>query len=218
MLHAVSFYGVVAFQEIIRLYPSAGDIFQRNKYRLMLISDPEFRKIKERLCLFVEFTSRTKDLDSRLRNTVAECASMEGYEVANNVLESGLGYFEALWSRTSDGNTALVQRTLQEANDAACNITDSRFFSEIIKADSIQKNKKLERSVQNANDLAKQYLISAVPGVVNKIVEVLKKIQAEGCMTKIKAETARYEDEELRKLRLQLIRHINCSTIQTRHP
>ena len=184
----------------------------------MLISDPEFRKIKERLCLFVEFTSRTKDLDSRLRNTVAECASMEGYEVANNVLESGLGYFEALWSRTSDGNTALVQRTLQEANDAACNITDSRFFSEIIKADSIQKNKKLERSVQNANDLAKQYLISAVPGVVNKIVEVLKKIQAEGCMTKIKAETARYEDEELRKLRLQLIRHINCSTIQTRHP
>jgi len=162
----------------------------------------------------VEFNSRTKDLDSHLRNTVAECASMKGYEVANNVLESGLGYFQALWPQTSDGNTALVQRALQEANGEACNITDSRFFSEIIKADSIQKNTELESSVQDANHLAEQYLISAVPGVVNKVVEV---IQAEVCMSKIKAETARYEEQERRKLRLQLIRNINGSTTRVQH-
>jgi len=167
----------------------------------------------------MEFTSRAKDLDNRLRSTVAESASMEGYEAAKNVLESGWGYFKAkLWSRTSDEETALVQRALQEANDEACNTTDSRFFSEIIKADSIQKNKRLKRSVQNANLLAEQYLIPAVSGVVNKIVEVIKKIQAEVYMTKIKAETVRYEDQERRKLRLQLIRCVNCSTIQTQRP
>ncbi|KIM52559.1 hypothetical protein SCLCIDRAFT_549343 [Scleroderma citrinum Foug A] len=188
----------VTFQEIIRLYPNAGHIFQRYKYQLTLISDSEFRKIKERLCLFVEFTSRTKDLDSYLCSTVAESASMKGYEAANNVLESGWGYFKALRLWTSDGKTALVKQ--------------------IIKADSIQKNKKLKPFVQNANRLAEQYLMSAVPGVVNKIAEVIKKIQAEICTAKIKAETVHYEDEERRKLRLQLIHHVNCSTIQTQHP
>ena len=224
-------YVVLHFQEIVSRYPEAGDHFQRNKDQLTKISDPDFRNIKERLCLAVEFISRAKDLDGRLRSVVAETAAMEGYKAARSAMESAskgtqpsieglrdvVNDIKDLLSGTGDDNVSLVQRTLQEANREARNITDSQFFSEIIGLDVIRKNEKLGRSVQRAKELAHKSLVSAVPRLVTKLVGLIKKVQEDACKATVKAETASYKDEEQRKLRLQLIRHVNGSTTQIQH-
>ncbi|KAL4072300.1 hypothetical protein J3A83DRAFT_4093511 [Scleroderma citrinum] len=222
----------LSFQEIATLYPEAHGIFHQNKDPLTKISEPEFRNIKNRLCLSVEFSSRAKDLDSSLRNSVAEAASMNGLKAAQNVLESTFKsertssksvkeYYQdwkAYLSGSSDEMASLARRILQEANGKAVNIADSRFFSEVIKVSSIQKNKQLKPSIQRAKDLTQQYLTSAIPRLVNKLVELIKKVQEDTCRRIVKAETASYEDEEQRKLRLELIRRVNGSTAQMQHP
>jgi len=225
---------VLPFQEIVCLYPEAGDHFQQNKDQLNKIFDPEFRKIKDRLCLAVKFVSRTKGrLDRRLRTLVAETAAMEGYKAAKSATESApkgaqpfkvqgiMGVvkdFKAALLGTGDDKASLAQRALQEADREARNITDSQFFSEIIELDIIRKNEQLGPSVQRAKELAHKSLMVTVPGLVTKLVGLIKMVQEDACRATVKAETISYKDEEKRKLRIQLIRHVNDSTTQIQHP
>ena len=231
VLWVVSLYVVPPFQEIVSLYPEAGDHFQRNKDSLTKISAPEFRNIKDRLCLFVKFISRAKDLDDCLCSVVAETAAMEGYTAAKSAMESvskgtqplTRGFMgvvndtKASLLGTGDDDASLAHRALQEANREACNITDSQFFSEIIGLDIIRKNEKLGPLVQRAKELAHKSLMVIVPRLVTKLVGLIKKVQEDACRATAKAEIVSYSDEEQRKLRLQLIRHVNGSTTQIQH-
>ncbi|KAL4072279.1 hypothetical protein J3A83DRAFT_4092477 [Scleroderma citrinum] len=226
-------------KEVLTLYPyvlfflaflfphfldRAGDVFRKNKDQLTKISNFEFRSIKDQLCLCVEFVSRSRDLDSRLRREVAETAAIEGFRAANNVVGSASKdtqtsrySIKSLWSTPSDDKVASAQRVLQNANDEARKIPDNQFFLQVTKASIIQKNRQLRSSVQRAEELAHKYLKSAVPQLVNKLVGLIKAVQEDACKTTVMAETASYEDEEQRKLRLELIRHVNGSTTQTQH-
>lgn len=228
----VSLYVAVPFQEIVSLYPEAGGHFQRNKGQLTKISDPEFRNIKDRLCLFVKFISRAEDLDGRLRSLVAETAAMEGYKAAKSAMESASKGTQPLIQGlmdvakdikasllgTGDDKASLAQRALQEADREARNITDSQFFSEIIRLDIIRKNKKLEPSVQRAKELAQKSLMVIVPQLVSKLVGLINQVQENTCRATVKAETTSHKNEEQRKLRLHLIRHVNDPMTQIQHP
>ena len=218
----------MSFQEIVTLYPDAGNVFKRNRDQLTKISDSEFRRIKDRLCLSVEFISRAKDLDTSLCSAIVEAASMDGFQAAKKVVESSprdgqssnKGFLQGLksaWSGSSDEKSSRALRTLHDANDKARNIADSQFFLEIINANSIRKKKKLKPAIQDAMRLTEQYLNSAIPRTVNKMVGLIKKVQEDACTATVRAETTRYEDEEQRKLRLHLIRHINGSTTRAQH-
>jgi len=218
----------MSFQEIVTLYPDAGDVFIKNKDQLTKISDFEFRRIKDRLCLSVELISRAKDFNAGLYSAIMEAASMDGFQAAKRVVESSprdaqssnKGFFpnwKSPWSGSNDEKSSLALRTLNEANDKARKIADIQFFSEIINADSILKKKKLKPFIQDAKRLAQQYLTSAIPRTVNKMVGLIKKVQEDACTATVKSETASYENEEQRKLRAQLIRHINDSATRAQH-
>ena len=226
-------YVVVPFQEIVSLYPEARNHFQQNKGQLAKISDSEFQTIKDRLCLFVKFISRANDLDGRLCSLVSETAAMEGYKAARSVMESSSkstqplvqGFMDvakdikATLLGTGDDKASPAQRVLWEADKEARNITDRQFFSEIIRLDIISKNKKLEPSVQRAKELAHKSLMVAVPQLVSKLVGLVKQVQEDARRATIRAETIRCKGEEQRKLRLQLIRHVNGPKTQIQaHP
>lgn len=209
------------FQDIVALYPAAADVFRQNKDQLTRISDPNFRKIKDRLCLSVEFASRTKDLDTRLRNTILEAASMDGFQAAKAVVESPEKDVKSStsvfrwWSGSGDRNSSSpVLRILNEAQDKARNVPDSRFFSEVINLEGIRKSKKLKPFIEDAKRLTQLHMTSAIPRTVNKMVGLVKKVQEDVCMAAINAETTSYESEELRKLRSHLIRHVNDASAQ----
>ena len=228
VLWVASLSAVLPFQEIVCLYPEAGDVFQQNKDQLNKIFDSEFRKIKDRICLAVKFVSRTKGLDRRLRTLVAETAAMEGYKAAKSAMESAskgtqglMGVVKDLKAAllgTGDDKASLAQHALQEANREARNITDSQFFLEIIELDIIRKKERLGPSIERAKELAHKSLMVTVPGLVTKLVGLIKKVQEDVCRATVKAETISYKDEEQRKLRLQLICHVNGSTTQIQHP
>ena len=210
------------FQDIVALYPAAADVFRQNKDQLIKISDFNFRKIKDRLCLSVEFASRSKDLDTRLRNAILEAASMDGFQAAKAVAESSAkdvkpstSMFRSLWSGSGDRNSSSpVLRILNEAQDKARNVPDSRFFSEVINIEGIRKSKKLKPFIEDAKRLTQLHMTSAIPRTVNKMVGLVKKVQEDVCMAAINAETTSYESEELRKLRSHLIRHVNDASAQ----
>ena len=227
----VSLCVAVPFQEIVSLYPEAGRHFQRNKDQLTKISDAEFRNIKDRLCLFVKFMSRAEDLDGHLRSLVAETAALKSYNAAKSAMESAskgtqpliqglmdvVKDIKASLLGTGDVKASLAQRALQEADREAHNITDSQFFSEIIRLDIIHKNKKLEPSVQRAKELAHKSLMVSVPQLVSKLVGLINQVQENACRVTVKAETIGYKNEEQRKLRLQLISHVNGPMTQIQH-
>lgn len=197
----------------------------------------EFQDIKERLCLFVKFTSKAKNLDNDLRHAVAETAAMQGYKAAKSAVEYAskpprdtrdAHLLQSFWHAVQDSIKAVLlglsdekashaQRALQEANKWATNVPDTKFLSEIIEQDIIRKNEKLETSVQQAKRLAQQSLMITVPRLVAKLVGLIKKVQEDFCSATVKAETSSYQDEEQRKLRLKLIRHVNDSTSQTQN-
>lgn len=127
--------------------------------------------------------------------------------------------FKAALLGTGHDKASLAQRALQEADMEAHNITDSQFFSKIIELDIIRKNKKLEPSVQRAKDRAHKSLMVAVPKLASKLVGLIKQVQEDAYRATIRAETIRCKGEEQRKLRLQLIRHVNGPKTQIQdHP
>ena len=216
-MYIISFRVVTPFQDIVALYPATVDVFRQNRDQLTKISDFEFRKIKDRLCLSVEFASRAKSLDTRLRSAILEAASVNGFQAAKAVVEPPAKDITASTSdipfwrpRSSDRSfSSPVLRILNEAHDKARNIPDSRFFLEVINLEGIRKSNKLIPSIQDAKRLTQLYLASAIPRTVKQMVELAKMVQEDACAAIINAENTSYENEELRKLRSQLIRHVN---------
>lgn len=172
-------------------------------------------------------------MDSNLRRAVADTAAMQGYQAAKSAVEYAskstkeAPLLQSLWHAVQDIKAVLLgpgdekashaQRALQESNKWAGSVTDTKFFSEIIEQDIIRKNEKLAPSVQQAKELAQQDLMITVPRLGAKLVGLIKRVQEDSCNATVKAETASYQDQEHRKLRLKLIRHANDSTSQTQN-
>ncbi|KAI6143615.1 hypothetical protein BKA82DRAFT_2416446 [Pisolithus tinctorius] len=223
---------VVSFSQITDTYPDASRDFQRNIQDCHVISDREFRATKDRLCLLVELASRTKGLDSGVRDPILRATFIGGFREAEKVAKSLsigsasklkmiLDYCDKLMNSglAPQTNTHSIDSVLKEAHEAALKVTDSEFFRIVAKKKKVQEREQLAELVEKARQKAKSYFEYTIPRVVMKIVSSIKAIQEVGCHAKIKAECSSQEDQERYKHRLQLIQHVNNSSaqVQCRH-
>ncbi|KAI5998961.1 hypothetical protein F5J12DRAFT_286001 [Pisolithus orientalis] len=219
----------VSFREIVELYPKADGVFQRNIKPVAKIDTRKFRDIKDRLCLFVEFTSRAGEISKNKRREIAKAAVKEGFKAAQNALRDAFkisraarlydNYVAPVFSGAKeDTKAAFAERILWEARDKANDISDSRFLKDIVKAEVIQEDSELTTLVHEANILVQPYLGTTIPHVVKKLVGSIRNTQEDTIREGIKAATESREEQEKRQLRLQLIRHVNDSTSQTQPP
>ncbi|KAI6035781.1 hypothetical protein EDC04DRAFT_2571420 [Pisolithus marmoratus] len=224
----ISYHASVSFQELVELYPKAGEVFQRNIKAVEKISSGKFRDIKDRLCLLVEFISRSGEISKSKRREIAKAAAREGFRAAQNALRDAFKVSHAtrlydhyvapvFTGSKEDTKAASAERVLWEARDEANMISDSRFLMETVNAEVIQEYPELTTLVQEANLLVKPYLATAIPQVTKRLVGLIRNIQEETIRERIKADAEIREEQEMRNLRLQLIRHVNASTSQTQH-
>ncbi|KAI6020260.1 hypothetical protein BKA83DRAFT_674992 [Pisolithus microcarpus] len=223
----------LSFQELVELYPKADEAFQRHMKGLEKISDYKFRNIKERLCLLVEFASRSSEISKSKRREIAKAAVKEGFRGAQSALRDAFNisnttrFYDAIHyvapvfpgsGSREDTKAARAERILKEARDEANNISDSHFLKEVVKAKVIQEHPELTASVQEANTAVQPYLVATIPQVTKKLVASIRIIQEDTIRDRIKADTESREQQEKRTFRLQLIRHINGTTSQTEQP
>ncbi|KAI6143614.1 hypothetical protein BKA82DRAFT_127237 [Pisolithus tinctorius] len=193
------------------------------------ISNHKFRDIKDRLCLFVEFTSRAGEINKNKRHEIAKAAAKEGFTAAKSALRDAFRTSRvvrlydhyvapALSGAKEDPKAAFAERILWEARDKANDISDSRFLKDIVKAEVIQEDSELTALVHEANNKVQPYLGATIPHVVKKLVGLIRNTQEDTIREGIKAATESREEQEKRQLRLQLIRHVNDSTSQTQQP
>ncbi|KAI6111763.1 hypothetical protein EV401DRAFT_2075101 [Pisolithus croceorrhizus] len=130
-----------SFSQIIDAYPDASNVFRLNIQDCSVISDSEFKDTKARLCLLVELISRTRGLDSRIRDPILLATLNGGLREAEKVAKSlfvdspsGFKWFRELWEKFLYSGTApqtdtySIEGVLQEAQKAALKITDSEIF------------------------------------------------------------------------------------------
>ncbi|KAI6161871.1 hypothetical protein EDD17DRAFT_1480245 [Pisolithus thermaeus] len=223
---------IASFSQIIDAYPDASNVFRLNIQDCSVISDSEFKDTKARLCLLVELISRTRGLDSRIRDPILLATLNGGLREAEKVAKSlfvdspsGFKWFRELWEKFLYSGTApqtdtySIEGVLQEAQKAALKITDSEIFRIVAEKKNFQTKPHLVQLVESGKRKLKLYLEYTIPRVAMKIVSSIKAIQEVGCHAKIKAECSSQEDQERHKHRLQLIQHVNNSStlVQSRH-
>ncbi|KAI6157189.1 hypothetical protein BKA82DRAFT_4325642 [Pisolithus tinctorius] len=118
----------------------------------------------------------------------------------------------------SEDKTPFADHVLREALGKANDISDSQFLKEVVNAEVIQEDPELTSLVQEAYIHVEPSLATTIPGVVKKLVGLVRHIQEETMKARIKADTERREEQEKRRLRLQLIRCVNNSTRKTKRP
>ncbi|KAI6101022.1 hypothetical protein EDD16DRAFT_1716799 [Pisolithus croceorrhizus] len=131
------------------------------------------------------------------------------------LVERAVNYVTS-WMRGDKASFA--NRAFREALPKANDISDSQFLKEIVNAEVVQEDPELRRLAHEANMEVQRFLATTIPRVVKKLVKLVRHTQEDTLMQRIKAETASREEEEKRKLRLELIRHVNDSTSRTKQP
>ncbi|KAI6030357.1 hypothetical protein EDC04DRAFT_2572165 [Pisolithus marmoratus] len=231
-LEKMLIYGVVVvpFSKIVDTYPDASRVFQHNIQECFVISDRDFRAMKDRLCLIVEFMTRTQGLDKGVRDPILHAIFNGGFREAERVAKSlfvdsssGFKWFLGLWEKSINSgvaprtNTSSIEGVLREAYEAALKVTDSELFRVVAEKKGVQKRPKLVQLVENARLKAKPYLECTVSRVVRKVASSIREIQEKDYLGKIKTECSSQEDQERHKLRLQLIRHVNSQSTQVQY-
>ncbi|KAI5998966.1 hypothetical protein F5J12DRAFT_928807 [Pisolithus orientalis] len=214
-----------SFSQIIDIYPKASEAFRLNTQALHVISDPEFRDIKDRLCLLVRFMSRKKDAEDSKLKPIKDAIVAGGFQEAERVIKASydkprgtfapiLGFLGRVKNSiiTPQTNARSIDSVLKEAHEAALKVTDSEFFRIVAKKKQFQDRQQLAELVENARQKAKSYLEHTVPRVITKVILSIKEIQEEDCHAKITAECSYQEGQERDEYKLQLIQHINNSS------
>ncbi|KAI5994326.1 hypothetical protein EDD15DRAFT_2432753 [Pisolithus albus] len=124
--------------------------------------------------------------------------------------------FVTSWIR--DDKPTFTDRAFQEALGKANGVSDSRFLKEIVNAEVIQGNSELKGLVYEASMEVQSSLAITIPRAVKQLVRLVRNAQEDTMRQRIKADTESREQQEKRKLGLELIRHVNDSTSQTQQP
>ncbi|KAI5998937.1 hypothetical protein F5J12DRAFT_724706, partial [Pisolithus orientalis] len=132
------------------------------------------------------------------------------------LVERAVSYAASVFSNPREDKIAFMDRVLREALSKANDISDSRFLKEIVNAEVIQEDPELIRLVQEANMKLQLSLATTISRVVKKLVTFVRHTQEEIMMQRIKAAAKSREEQEKRKLRLQLIRHVNIVCLDGR--
>ncbi|KAI6032571.1 hypothetical protein F5J12DRAFT_779054 [Pisolithus orientalis] len=118
----------------------------------------------------------------------------------------------------SEDKTPFTDHVLREALGNANDISDSQSLKEVVNAEVIQEDPELTSLVQEAYSHVQPSLATTIPGVVKKLVGLVRHTQEETMKERTKADTESREEQEKRRLRLQLIRCVNNSTRKTKRP
>lgn len=118
----------------------------------------------------------------------------------------------------SEDKTPFTDHVLREALGNANGISDSQSLKEVVNAEVIQEDPELTSLVQEAYSHVQPSLATTIPGVVKKLVGLVRHTQEETMKERTKADTESREEQEKRRLRLQLIRCVNNSTRKTKRP
>ncbi|KAI6111765.1 hypothetical protein EDD17DRAFT_1480234, partial [Pisolithus thermaeus] len=222
-------YLTASFRGLVELYPQMNETYRQNIKAVETISNDKFRDIKERLCLFAGAVSLAGSTSENQRREIAKAVLKEGLMAARNavketltkisnkipLVERAVNYVTS-WMRGDKASFA--NRAFREALPKANDISDSQFLKEIVNAEVVQEDPELRRLAHEANMEVQRFLATTIPRVVKKLVKLVRHTQEDTLMQRIKAETASREEEEKRKLRLELIRHVNDSTSRTKQP
>jgi hypothetical protein len=227
-------------EPLLTLYPRAKDVVERQlSQAFQTITDQEFRDTKNRICLFKALIPLLEkqpmkldkedcvpileavlkgDVDQAKENAKGSNASGEGGDKRN---KTTLGYIgstvKALFVRKNDMETKWDD-LFGRATAAARRITDSQFTTQL--------GEDLERFAQydllppladKAKERAFAHLEVCITTTTNKLMPEVHRIQEQDCTQRIKREEANRAEEELCKLRVDLIRQLNNLSAHTAH-
>ena len=228
--------------KFLSLYPKADDkVTQQLSKDFQKISDQEFRTAKNRIGQFKALVplldKKNLKLDKGARFEILEAALTGEIEKvklnakANSGAGSRLNYarpgfnpvtwpgIRSAWSKTFSGENdeGVVDDLIHRAREAATQITDSQILSELE-----QDVEKYEKRIPQFKVLAERaklkafdYLEVSITRTVKRLRPAVHRIQEEDCTERIKRESAKRAEEELDKLRINLIQHVNDMSTQT---
>lgn len=219
---------------------------QQLRQAFQTISDAEFRSAKDRICLLKELFPLLKRKHLGFEQTSARMlvATLEGEmgrarvdAKANSAGSASSGKWNytrptlnptfwaagirLAWKALSLGESEVEADMLNElvprAEQAAVQITDSHFLSQLEKDVEryTQYNAALKPLADRARQKAFEYLKVGVTQMVRKLTPAVHKMQVEECLERIKHNCVEKTEEEQSKLRLSLIRRLNSLSAQT---
>lgn len=230
--------------KFLSLYPKANDkVTQQLSKDFQKISDHEFRTAKNRIGQFKALVPLLdKDnlkLDEEARFEILEAVlagEIEKVKVnvkANGGAGSRVNYarpsfnpatcapsIRSAWSTTFSGENdveGVVDNLIHRARETATQITDSQLLSEL-QQDVEKYEKRIPQFkvwAERAKLKAFDYLEVSITRTVKRLRPAVHRIQEEDCTERIKRESAKRAEEELDKLRINLIQHVNDMSTQT---
>ena len=230
--------------KLLTLYPRTYDIVgQQLSQAFQKISDHEFRVAKDRICLFRELISLSKvKLDEQAWVPILE-AVLEGnveQAKAKAKASSGTGGGSGkqhntrsslipatwrtrfrgalkLWSPGDNEIEGAMDDLLQQATDAAREITDSQFMIQLghDAEQFAQYNALLTPLADKARARAFAHLEINITQMTKKLTPLVHRVQGEECSGWIRREQASRAEEEQHNLRVKLIKQLNCLSAHT---
>ena len=205
-----------SLSERLTLYPRAkNEVTQQLSQAFQTIADQEFRDAKYHICLFEELMVllKQKSMELHKQGCVPILEAVSKGDVFR-FAESGLALFagecdmENMWDDL-----------FRRATDAARNITDSQFLSQLREGLErfAQYGDLLKPLADKAKERAFAHLADGITRTTNRLMSAVHKIQEQDCMERIKRERASLADEEQRKLRVDLIRQVNTLSAHAAH-
>lgn len=219
------------------LTPKANDkITQQLRKDLQKISDQDdFRTSKNRIGLFKCLAPRLK-LDEQKSQQILEAVLKGEAEQAkadvkannwvgskqDNVMPSWNPTTWRIWKTFSgeDDVEGGVDNLIRGATEAATKISDSQFLSQL-KQDVEQYTQRIpefKERAEQARHKALEHLRVRIMETVENFNPETRRLQEEECTAWINRESAKRAEEELDKLRVNLIKHVNDLSMQTACP
>ncbi|KAF8548833.1 hypothetical protein OG21DRAFT_1489038 [Imleria badia] len=185
------------------------------------ISDQEFRSVKDRICLFKEFMPLLENqLDEEVCVLILEAVLEGNTDLAKANLVVGEDDGIALDFSLSGVMALFLGKVdlFQRATDAARRVTDSQFLNRL--GDDLKRfaeyGDKLKPLADKATKRAFEYLKDSILRAVKQLTPAVDRIYEEVCIERIKWDNANRLEEELNKLRANLIKHVNDLSTQAR--
>ncbi|KIK75506.1 hypothetical protein PAXRUDRAFT_172638, partial [Paxillus rubicundulus Ve08.2h10] len=220
--------------QLIKLYPKLNQhVTQQLRQPSQLnITDKEFREARDRICLAKELIPIVKKVDKQKRGCILHAALVWELEYVKDVMKAN---FKSLTTKhkviadpptnwaiqglrkiiPGNANSDLVDGLVRDATRAAQQTTDTKFLTELDR--DVERHPELKKLADDARGRACVYLEPAIGRLLKKLVISVQQIQEADCDTRIKREHGSREEEEQRKLRIDLIRRLNNISKQMHH-
>ena len=223
--------------KLLTLYPKAADkVTQQLSKDFQNISDQDFQTAKNRIGLFKCLAPLLKaKLDEQTCLQILEAVLKGEVEQAgaNVTANNGVGSKQdnlmpilnpttwpwQIWKTFSGEHDVEgeVENLIRRATEAATQISDSQFLSHL--KQDVERYAQLfpqfKERAEQARHKAFEHLEVRIMRTVKKLKPAVHRIQEEECTARIKRESAKSAEEELDKLRMNLIKHVNDLSTQT---